>query len=179
MITKEYLVNPSTWFDLDGAIFTHHERYYLSIKSNEHVFIELFNKEWSLKKLTISPSGEKHYEKKIISEQTALDLKAKQDTRANNSLSYNEFRVPIKANGADSRLLIYSAPLTHLMVLKLKFRNEDQMKDFRAPDFCLCDITDDPYFSQLSLSSKDYINIQKHINKHYKGKINRPDFFEQ
>ena len=44
MIKKEYLVNPSTWLDFSGLIFTHHERYYLSIQKDKQLYIDLFNK---------------------------------------------------------------------------------------------------------------------------------------
>lgn len=176
MITKEYLVNPTHWFDLEGLVFAHHERYYLSIEKDKQYFVELFNKNWKLKKAIVQSNGNKTYKETEINEETAKNLITTK-SKVVNALNYNEFRLPLDAQGADARLNLYSGPLNHLMVLKVKFKNERDFYKFKEPDYCLCDITDDPYFSQLSLSSKDYQNVQRHINRMYKGKINPPDFY--
>lgn len=176
MIKKEYLVNPSTWLDFKGLIFTHHERYYLSIEKDKQLYLDLFNKKWTLRKLTIDKDGNKTYKHKDITEDNA---KALMPEIINNSLKYNEFRFPVQSKCADSRLQVYSGNLNHLMLLKVKLEDENQAQNFIPPSYCLCEVTDDPYFSQLSLSSKDYIHIQKHVNRCYKGKITPSDFFEQ
>ena len=128
------------------------------------------------KTVELDANGKKTYTHKDISEETAKSLLP---SKLNNSLRYNEFRFPVQSKCADSRLQVYSNELNHLMLLKVKFEDEQQANDFTPPSYCLCEITDDPYFSQVSLSSKDYIHIQKHVNRCYKGKITPSDFFEQ
>ncbi len=70
-----------------------------------------------------------------------------------------------KHNGLIAEFDVFEAELKGLVVVDFEFKNAKEKNNFKAPSFCLAEITQETFIAGGMICGKTYSQIAKHLNK--------------
>ncbi|MEW6295330.1 MAG: hypothetical protein AB1467_03470 [Candidatus Diapherotrites archaeon] len=74
-------------------------------------------------------------------------------------------------NGRTAEIDVFQGPLKGLVLIDFEFNTEGEKKDFRMPEFCLADVTQEKFAAGGMLCGKKYSDIKKELEKYGYKKI--------
>lgn len=82
-----------------------------------------------------------------------------------------KFRYLFPYKGRIAEIDVYQDALKGLVVIDFEFENEEEKNNFKIPDFCLVDVTQEEALAGGMLCGKSYQDIQEALNRYGYNKI--------
>ena len=76
-----------------------------------------------------------------------------------------KIRYYLEWNGNIAEIDVFKDALEGLVIVDFEFKSEEEKNDFRMPDFCLADVTQEEFLAGCMLCGKSYGDIEKGLAK--------------
>jgi len=88
-----------------------------------------------------------------------------------------KIRYYLKINGKKCEVDIFLDKLEGLALIDFEFKNKEEKENFRIPDFCLADVTEEEFIAGGKLAGKSFGDIKEDLKK-YSYKMINIDFLK-